>query len=136
MSGDEEVTEQTRAVVQRMLDGINSGDRQAVLSCFSPNVHFWMPGSTEIHGHYHGIEAFARVSETVYGRLSERITLSLDNLVASGEYAFAQADGTARTKKGEPYNNTYCFIWRVQDGLVTEMTEYHDTDLVRRVLLA
>ena len=38
------------------------------------------------------------------------------------------------TKSGEPYNQTYCYVFRFEDGQVSELTEYLDTDLVNRVL--
>ena len=36
---------------------------------------------------------------------------------------------------GEPYNNTYCIVAHVVDGRFVELTDYVDTDLMRRVLL-
>ena len=32
------------------------------------------------------------------------------------------------------HNNEYCFIFRFQDGLIVEMIEYCDLDLIERVL--
>lgn len=136
MGNEDTTSTKTRAVIERFLEAINAGDQESVLACLAPDMHFWMPGSTEIHGHFDGIDEFTQVSLGVFERLSEQIVLTVDNLIIGGEYAAGQARGTARTKKGEPYNNNYCFIWRVQNGRITEMTEYHDTDLVRRVLLA
>lgn len=133
---ESEQTAATRAVVDRLLEAMDRGDQEAIHTCQSPNMHFWMPGSTKIHGHFEDRDAFDAMAADVFQYVSDGIKLTVDNLIVSGEYAVAQARGTAKTKKGEPYNNNYCLVWRVQDGLVTEMTEYHDTDLVRRVLLA
>lgn len=38
------------------------------------------------------------------------------------------------TKAGVPYNNTYCFVFRLADGKVREVTEYMDTALVAAAL--
>jgi uncharacterized protein len=35
---------------------------------------------------------------------------------------------------GRPYNNRYCYIIRLQDGKMKELTEYLDTALVEAVL--
>lgn len=129
-------TATTKAVVERVIAAMDEGDAEAIRACQSPDMHFWMPGSTKIHGHYQDRDAFEEMAAGVFGYVTDGIKLTYDNLIYSGEYAVAQAHGTATTTKGAPYNNTYCIIWRVQDGLITEMTEYHDTDLVRRVLLA
>ena len=133
---DSDTSAATRAVVERLLDAINRGDQETIRDCQSPDMHFWMPGSTEIHGHFDSRDAFEAVSAGVFEYVESGIALMVDNLIVDGEYAVAQARGTATTKKGEPYNNNYCLVWRVQNGVVTEMTEYHDTDMVRRVLLA
>lgn len=127
---------ETRAVVERMLEAISQGDGEGLMACLSPDLSFWMPGSTEIHGAVESRDEFAQVSADVMNRLSGPIVLTVQNIIVDGERAAVQAKGTSLTKKGEPYNNTYCFVWRVQGGVVTEMTEYHDTDLVRQVLLA
>ena len=34
------------------------------------------------------------------------------------------------TKKGQPYNNKYCFIFRLANGRLKEVAEYVDTELV------
>jgi len=38
--------------------------------------------------------------------------------------------GQVTTKSGKPYNNTYCYVCRLQDGKLKELTEYFDTQLV------
>ena len=36
--------------------------------------------------------------------------------------------------KGLLYNNTYCFVFRISEGKVKELTEYMDTELVTAAL--
>jgi ketosteroid isomerase-like protein len=43
--------------------------------------------------------------------------------------------GKVTTKTGKPYNNTYCWVCRLVDGKLTELTEYLDTELVATTLL-
>lgn len=134
---DQDVSAATRSVVQSLLDAINALDFETVSRLQSPDIHFWSPGSTEVSGHYRSRDAYDEMAGVVFGYLDESgFDLTIDSLIVDGEYAVAQASGKATTKKGVPYNNTYCMIWRVQDGLITEMTEYSDTDMVRRILLA
>lgn len=134
---DPDVSSATRSVVQRLIDAINALDFETVRRLQSPDLHFWFPGSTEVSGQCHSRDEYEEMVGVVFGYLDETgFDLTIDNLIVDGEYAVAQASGKATTKNGVPYNNTYCMVWRVQDGLITEMTEYSDTDLVRRVLLA
>lgn len=39
-------------------------------------------------------------------------------------------------KAGDPYQNSYCWIFRLVDGQVVELTEYADTALIDAVLQA
>ena len=38
------------------------------------------------------------------------------------------------TVSGQPYNNSYCLVIRMDDGKMKEMIEYFDSALVDRVL--
>jgi ketosteroid isomerase-like protein len=55
-------------------------------------------------------------------------------ILAEGERVVVQVRGHARTRRGEPYEQTYCFIFRIRDGRITEVVEHCDTALVERVL--
>jgi ketosteroid isomerase-like protein len=57
-----------------------------------------------------------------------------DLIVADGDRVVVQAHSDATTKRGDPYNQTYCFVFRVRNGQLTEVVEHCDTALVERVL--
>jgi len=63
------------------------------------------------------------------------IAMTIENLIAQGDYVAEQARGKARTKDGKDYNNTYCRVWRITDGKIRAMQEYLDTELVRACLV-
>ena len=56
------------------------------------------------------------------------------NFIAEGEYVVVEARGDNLTRSGERYDNEYCFVWRVQNGRITQIKEYCDSALVERVL--
>jgi ketosteroid isomerase-like protein len=55
-------------------------------------------------------------------------------ILADGDRVIVQAHSLATTKRGDPYHQTYCFIFRVRNGHLTEVVEHCDTALVDRVL--
>ncbi|WP_285743053.1 nuclear transport factor 2 family protein [Lentzea sp. NBRC 105346] len=55
-------------------------------------------------------------------------------IIADGDRVVVQAKAHATTKKGHSYNQTYCFIFTVENGLLKELIEHCDTALVERVL--
>ncbi|MET9026827.1 nuclear transport factor 2 family protein [Nocardia sp. NPDC004168] len=57
-----------------------------------------------------------------------------ETIVAEDDRVVVQARAEAVTTRGETYNQTYCFIFRVAEGKLREVVEYCDTALVERVL--
>ena len=53
--------------------------------------------------------------------------------MADGERAVVLSRGTARTKAGKDYNNTYAQVFTVRDGKIVSVREYMDTALVDAV---
>jgi ketosteroid isomerase-like protein len=61
------------------------------------------------------------------------ISLEIKQLIAEGDKVVAEMQGTSRSVSGKDYNNTYNIILTVKDGLITEMREYLDTELITEV---
>jgi ketosteroid isomerase-like protein len=57
-----------------------------------------------------------------------------DLIVADGDRVVVQARGRATTRRGDAYDQTYCYVFRVRDGQLVEAVEHCDTALVERVL--
>lgn len=126
----------TREVVQNAVDALNSGDNEGFISYFSDDFEFWMPGSTPFSGETKGVAGFAAVVGNVANYLDVMLTIKITNMIVSGEWAVSESKGHGVTKKGKEYCNTYCHLWRVQDGKINRFVEYNDTDLIMRVLVA
>ena len=48
---------------------------------------------------------------------------------ADGDRVVVEARGQGRTKRGESYNNNYCYVIEMKDGKMRELREYLDTAL-------
>lgn len=57
-----------------------------------------------------------------------------EEIIADDERVVVRATAEATTTRGEAYPQAYCYVFRVQDGRITEVLEYCDTALVERVL--
>lgn len=57
--------------------------------------------------------------------------------IAAGDLVVVECKGDVQTRAGERYDNDYCYICRfAPDGRLLELTEYMDTALAERVLVA
>ncbi|MEU2039120.1 nuclear transport factor 2 family protein [Nocardia niwae] len=57
-----------------------------------------------------------------------------ERIVAEDDHVVVRARAQAVTTRGESYDQTYCFVFRVADGKLREVVEYCNTALVERVL--
>ncbi len=56
----------------------------------------------------------------------------ITNMIAEGNQVAAEMHAVERvTKAGLPYNNTYCVMFKFDNGKITQLTEYCDTDLLK-----
>jgi ketosteroid isomerase-like protein len=67
-------------------------------------------------------------------RIEGRIKMIPQRILGDGDHVVVEARGDNVTKAGGRYDNSYCFVFRVADGKLKEVTEYMDTELVTATL--
>lgn len=133
----EEYKQLTKAnvdVVNRAIQAMGEGDAEAVVALLSEDLTFRMNGSTPFSRTLAGRDDFVSLFGDVGAKLQGMIQLEVDNLIAAGDWVVTEARGKATTKDGEPYNNSYCLLWRIEDGKIARLVEYNDTQLIMDVL--
>jgi uncharacterized protein len=126
-----------KQIVQTFYDAGNTGDLEACLALMRDDIVWTNIGSTKYSGTYSGKESLiANLLGPVFGQLKAGIFSTIENVVAEGDFVVVQLRGSAETKDGRPYNNTYCHVFKLRDGKIAEVTEYFDTALTAEVLRA
>ena len=88
-------------------------------------------GQTPWSREYHGkASVLADLLRPLGSRLTTPYRARADRIICDGAFVVVQARGEAITKAGLQYNNEYCFVYRVENGAIKEVTEYLDTQLV------
>jgi uncharacterized protein len=133
----EQTQEQNKAIVRRAIAALSRGDMEGFLADAADDFTIAVMGSAipPIQGKQ---KALKGLRNALVARLENggAIAMTIENLIADGDFVAEQARGVARTKDGKDYNNTYCRVWRITDGKVRSMQEYLDTELVRSCLLS
>jgi ketosteroid isomerase-like protein len=62
--------------------------------------------------------------------LESGFTITAHRFIAEDDHVVVEARGRGTTKSGKPYDNTYCFVFRMAGGKLKEVTEYMDTALL------
>jgi ketosteroid isomerase-like protein len=114
--------------------GLQNGEQGPFFGLISDDVVWTVIGTTPVSGTVHGKAAFAeRVGRPLQERLAEPIRSSPRQILADGDHVVALWDGTSTMRNGEPYQQSYCWVFRFAGGAIVEATTYWDTDLVNRV---
>jgi ketosteroid isomerase-like protein len=129
------VEKENKELVTRVFERTAQGDMQAMSEVMAEDFRWVFPGSWSWSGTWEPKDV------VVHGLLRPLMTqlggvyrLTADFVLADGDRVVVQARGDGTTTAGEPYRQTYCFVFRVADGLLTEVIEHCDTALVERVL--
>jgi len=122
---------ENKKILETFYDAGNRGDMETCFGLIADDVVWTNVGTTKFSGRYEGKQlVMEKLLGPLFGRLKRGITMNVHRLVAEGDHVVAQSSGTAETLDGRPYNNRYCWIVRVRDGLIAEVTEYSDTALI------
>lgn len=132
----EQITEKNKETVRRAIAAISQGDLDGFMADAADDVTLQVMGDI-----FPPIQGKPKVLKGLRNALGARlenggaIAMTIDNLIAEGDYVAEQSRGVARTKDGKDYNNTYCRVWHITDGKIRMMQEYLDTELVRACLV-
>jgi len=74
------------------------------------------------------------VVDTLFGgnaeTLSPSSSVEVHCIHADGDFVIAEHSGRNKLPDGRRYDNNYCWVFRFQNGLIQEVREYMDTQLV------
>lgn len=124
-----------RQLIQRVFEEMATGNSRPFVELLAEDASWTVKGRTPWSRTYRGKAAILTdLLGQLRARLADRYRATAERVLADGDYVVVQATGQATTRAGAPYNNEYCFVYRMQDGLIKEVTEYLDTELVTNAL--
>jgi len=124
-----------KAFVQGLIEARARGNPSAFIAAMAEDFVWRIIGSTAWSGEYVGKAAvLERLLKPLYAQLTAPTRIEAKRILADEDYVVVECRGDATTVSGERYANTYCWVIRLVDGKLRELTEYMDTALVDRVL--
>ncbi|HWN09377.1 MAG TPA: nuclear transport factor 2 family protein [Pyrinomonadaceae bacterium] len=120
-----------KQLLQRIFAGLANGDSRLLVESMDDDFRWLVTGNTKWSRTYEGKQS---VLSELLGELRSRIEGSIkttaQRFIAEDDLVVVEARGSNVTKTGLPYNNSYCFVFRLSNGKLKEVTEYLDTELV------
>ena len=124
-------TEENKRLMQKVFDELARGNSPALIEVLADDVEWHVTGTTKFSKTYRGKATLMNeLVMTLFSLLEGQFVMTADRFIADDNYVVVEARGKATTKAGRPYNNKYCWVFRMEDGKVKEVTEYMDTQLV------
>jgi ketosteroid isomerase-like protein len=121
-----------KQAVENAYASMAAGDPAPYLDLLSDEVSITMFGD---HRFARTFKGKTDIYNNLFGPIREvldgTIRMNATNVVAESNTVVVEAQGEARTKDGRSYKNTYCFVFRLANGKITESREYIDTQLVK-----
>ncbi len=121
--------------IQRIFDALSEGNGEPLMDAMAEDFCWTNPGTGNWSGTYRGKEVVRRdLLAPLFAQFADRYTNTAQRILADGDYVVVQCRGNVTTKTGAHYNNAYCFVIRMADGMMKELTEYSDTALIDSAL--
>jgi ketosteroid isomerase-like protein len=126
---------ENKALIRSIMDARARRDPAPFQAAMADDFVWRIMGSTAWSRTYVGkSEIREQLLKPLYAQFTAPASITATRILADGDYVVMECQGDATTISGERYANTYCFVLRMADGKMREMTEYMDTALVERVL--
>jgi uncharacterized protein len=126
---------ENKKLMEEIFAGLANRNGTLLIERMSDDFRWINIGTNKWSGMFDGKAAVLRdLLAPLRAVLVERSRTVAHCFIADGDYVIVEARGDNVTKAGKPYDNEYCFVFRLSDGKIKEVKEYSDTALVDAVL--
>lgn len=127
--------EESKKVVMRLFEVMDKRDIEGVLDLLAEDATWWVIGSLPQVSGTHDKKALALLLKFMLPAIGDAPKMSVDHVIAEGDYVAAETHTVGKTPKGFEYENRYHFKFEVKDGKLRRVRAYNDTALIKEVIL-
>jgi ketosteroid isomerase-like protein len=124
-------TTENKQLMQHIFTELSKGNSMPFVESMDDDFRWIVTGNTKWSKTYDGKQSvLTELFGALRSKIDDNIRATAHRYIAEDDLVVVEARGSNTTKAGIPYNNTYCFIFRITEGKLQEVTEYLDTELV------
>jgi uncharacterized protein len=124
-------TAENKQLLQYVFAEAAKDNVEPFLGSLAEDVCWTVTGTTEFSRTYAGKPAVLNeLLGPITSQLEGPLTVTGDHFIAEGDAVVIEAHGRATTKAGKAYHNRYCYVFRLANDQIQEITVYMDTELV------
>jgi uncharacterized protein len=121
--------------VNRLFENLSTGNGNAFFDKVVDDVYWRVMGTHLLAGVYKSKEDFLKNTfERLNKVLKGGVIMKVDHSLVSGNTAVVEMTSTSTALNGKAFPNTYCWVVRFVDGMITEVRAYVDSFLVKQVI--
>ena len=123
-----------KQLVRTAFESLGSSDFRPPHDLIRDDFAWILEGRSRLSRRFEGKAAVKReLLDMLFQAFATPYRFTIDEIIAEGDTVVVRGRGEVKTKAGQDYNNSYCFVLRLEDGELVELREYLDTALVERV---
>lgn len=128
-------TTENKQLMQHIFSELSKGNGKPFVESLADDFCWTITGTTEWSKTYHGKQTvLTELLHPLFSQFENQYTNTAHRFIAEDDYVVVECRGNVTTKAGIPYNNRYCWVCRIAEGKLQELTEYLDTELVAAAL--
>jgi len=122
---------ENKQLFQQIFSELAKGNSKPFVDSWADDFCWTVTGNTKWSRTYRGKHTVLKeLMGPLFSNFADQYRNTAQRMIAEDDYLVVECRGQVTTKSGKPYNNTYCYVCRLQDGKLKELTEYFDTQLV------
>ncbi len=126
---------ENKQLMQHIFAELSKGNSQPLVESMDEGFRWTLTGTTKWSRTYIGKQVvLGELFGVLRSKIAGRIKTTAQRFIAEDDFVVVEARGSNTTTDGNPYNNRYCFVFRLAGGKLQEVTEYLDTEMVTAAL--
>ena len=124
------IAAENKSLLCTAFDGLAKADATAFLDLMADDFSWIVEGQSKWSLRFEGKAAVQRdLIRPLFANFATPYRNFADEMIAEGDRVVVLCRGEVKTRAGEDYNNSYCFVIRMRGGKMVELREYMDTAL-------
>ncbi|HYD59795.1 MAG TPA: nuclear transport factor 2 family protein [Noviherbaspirillum sp.] len=126
---------ENKQLMRNIFSELAKGNGKPFSDAMAEDFCWTVTGSTAWSRAYRGKQVVLdELIRPLFANFADRYVNAARRIVAEDDIVVVECNGRVTTKTGNPYNNTYCYVCRLEGGKLKELTEYCDTALIDSAL--
>jgi len=129
-------TADNKQLMQAVFAELERGNGRPFIDAMADDFCWDIPGTSAWSRRFEGKRAVReQLFKPLFAQFATPYTNRALRFIAEDDHVVVECRGSVQTVRGEAYNNSYCYVCRLEGGRLRELTEYMDTALAEAVLV-